>query len=316
MKKASSKKKGTKAGRKKQNKLRVTMPGRRGLDVYASRYARLLMDPCNGPLEHPVYAGSEAGFLFRAQSVFTVGTGATDTAGYLHWTPGYVNSNNSEILTAAGAAANTTLVAGASGTAGPGKAFLNGNAFGVRCVAACLRIVYPGTEANRSGRIHFGHTQASLVDTGDSVTPDALAVACQSYTRTPPEAMEILWRPGNADQEFNDPSAASSATLRDRKQALTVSWAGLPVAVGLTFYFTAVFEWTPRPGVGVSSNPTGKNPSSNTLDEVIDSIQATGFKWVTGAAQSMGYGLGVGLMTRTFGLMPARARRYNTIAFT
>lgn len=318
--KTGGKKKGTKVAQKKKTRIKM-VTARRALDAHAARYARLLMDPCNGPLEHPVYAGADAGFLFRAQSVVTFGTGASDRAGIMHWTPGYVNNNNSELLAAGAVDGVTSVLANTVGVFGPGKSFLN-NAYGVRCIAACVRVVYPGTESNRSGRIHFGHTQASLVDASDAIIPDSLATNLQNYTRTPPEALEIIWRPGHADQEFNDPVAAASATLRDRKQSITVTWAGLPAGVGLTFYFTAVYEWTPRPGIGISTNVTGKNPTSNTLDDVIDAVQKTGFKWVSGAASNLGYGLGVGItaagtaaLSRTFGLMPARARRYNSIAF-
>lgn len=312
MVKGKAKKNGTKAVARKGSKPRVGTARGRTLDVFATQYARLLQDPCNGPVVHPVYSGAEAGFLFRAESVLTLGTGATQNSGVFHWTPGYVNSSNSEIVTAGADGASLLITMAVNGNS-PGKPFLAANAFGARCVAACVRVVYPGTEQARSGRVHYGHTQASLADAGDaSFSVDGYALALQNYTRTPPEAIELIWRPGHADQEFNDPTAASSATLRDRKSALTVAWAGLPNAVGLTFYMTAIYEWTPRPSIGVSSNPTGKNPSVNTLDQVIDAVQATGFKWVSQGAHQLGAGVGVGMiagMASLYGRMSARPTR-------
>lgn len=282
------------------------------LDAYAAQYARLLADPCGAAVVHPVYSGAEAGFLFRAESVLTLGTGATDTSGILHWVPGYANSNNSELGVAAAAGPSALVTIAANGNS-PGKPFLGTNAFGARCVAACIKVIYPGNEQGRSGRVHYGHTQASFADIGDAnFSIDNYALGLQHYTRTPPEAIEVIWRPGHADQEFNDPAAGSTATLRDRKSALTVAWAGLPVATGLTFYLTAVYEWTPRPSIGVSANATGKNPSQNTLDEVIDAVQATGFSWVKSGIHTAGMGVGTGLvagMASLYGRMSARSYR-------
>lgn len=303
-----------KTGKKQQQPQRkkvVTkvVPRRTGLDSHGKAYARLLTDPCAAPLVHPVYSGGDAGFLFRADSVAVPGAGVGNNGGVLHWTPGYVNSSNTELMaTPSNDGAANTMVAF---NQNPGKAFLTANAKGARCVAACVRIVYPGTESARSGRIHYGHTTASTIDAGDSVVPDQVSQVLQHYTRTPPEAIEVVWRPGFADQEFNDPTEAASASLRDRKTAITVVWAGFPPAVGLTFYFTAIYEWTPKIGQGISNNVTGKNPSKNTLDEVIDAVQSTGYKWVGHAAGNAGMGVGAGAvtaLTSLFGIMPARAR--------
>lgn len=287
------------------------------LDSNAAAYARLLADPCAAPLVHPVYPGGDAGFLFRADSVGSIGGGATDTSGILHWVPGYVNSSNTELLIGAASGSGANITATASGI-GPGKAFLNANAFGARCVAACLKISYPGAESGRAGRLHYGHTQAGTIDSGDVVTVDGVAPLVQHYTRTPPEIVEIIWRPGIADTEFNDPNSAASAALRDRKSAITVAWAGLPVNTGLTFHFTAVYEWTPRPTAGVSTNTSGKNQSNNTMDQVLDALTRAGFHWVRNAAGAAGYGLAMGAtaaISNAFGLMPANPMARSTLRF-
>lgn len=299
-------KNGSKAVARKGNKPRTGMVGSRGrtLDVFATQYARLLRDPCNAPVVHPVYSGADAGFLFRAESVLTLGVDRT--AGFFHWTPGYVNANGSEVVGGTELTSGVNLTMAAFGGATPGKAFLTTNAFGVRCVAACLKVVYPGSEQARAGRVHYGHTQASLADVGDAgYTADGYALSLQNYSRTPPESIELIWRPGNADQEFNDPTASSVAALRDRKSALSVAWSGLPTT-GLTFYLTAVYEWTPKPAIGVSTNATGKNPSVNSLDQVVDAIQASGFNWVNHGHQAGGLVAG---MSALYGRMSARPTR-------
>lgn len=279
-----------------------------GLDAQGSAYARLLADPCAAPLVHPVYPGGDAGFLFRADSVASFGGGATETSGVLHWVPGYANSSNTDLLVTAGATSAANLTMASNGN-GPGKTFLNANAFGARCVAACVKISFPGKESDRSGRLHYGHTQAGTIDAGDVVTVDGVAPLVQHYTRTPPEIVEILWRPGIADTEFNDPNATASASIRDRKSAITVAWSGIPVATGMTFHFTAIYEWTPKPTVGVSTNTSGKNSSRNTMDQVLDALNRMGFHWVRNAAGAAGQGMVMGAasaLSNTFGLMPAQ----------
>lgn len=279
-----------------------------GLDQDAVRYARLLADPCMAPLAHPVYPGGDAGFLFRAETFATYALGATNTSGVIHWTPGYVNATNTELV---GFSADNSFTATTTTTPGNavGAAFLGQNAKGCRCVAACLKITYPGSESSRSGRIHYGHTNASYLDSGDSRTVDAVAQGLQHYTRTPPEVIELIWKPNVADAEFNDPTEAAGALIRDRKAALTVAWAGLPAGVGITFHFTAVYEWTPKTGLGVGHNALGKNQSSNTLDQVLDSLVNGGFRFVRHAAAVGGQAIGTGIVNgiaSVFGNMPAR----------
>lgn len=285
-------------------------PNTRTLDDRGLAFARLLVDPCNAPLVGPVYPGGDAGFLFRAESFFTLGTAALETSGIVHWTPGYVNSTNTELLsgTSAGGGATTTMT---GRTDNPGKTFLATNARGVRCVAACMKVTYPGAESARAGRVHFGSTQASSVDSGNVITPDSVAQLLQNYSRTPADTIELVWKPNIADTEFNDPAESAGPVIRDRKSALTVAWAGLPASVGLTFHLTAVYEWTPALGLGVGHNTNGKVQSRNSLDDVLDYVIQRGFKWARSAAMEAGNHVIPALaatVSNTFGIMPANMR--------
>ncbi len=284
----------------------------RSLDAPGTQYARLLMDPCNAPLVHPVYSGAGAGFLTRGDYIVTFGAGATEAAGFIHWTPGYVNSSNTHLIAGAGASGSTALTAVANGANSPLTSWLVANSFGCRCVAACAKIIYPGAEQTRSGRIHYGQTLGGLVDNNDSITVDNLAPTLTNFGRTPNEPIEILWKPEDADQEFNDPAAAASAPLKDRKSSVTIAWAGIPVSTGMTIQLTAVYEWTPKPGQGIGNNPTGKNTSANTLDHVVDAVQRTGFKWVRDSMAAFSRDMAgsiLGAVAQQFGLMPARPYR-------
>ncbi len=276
------------------------------LDKAALDYARLLSDPCNGPLVHPIYAGADAGFLFRAESINTVGTAPTDTCVVFHWTPGYLNSNDTDCLVAT-ASAPGNLAGMTPQPYSPGKTFVNTNARGLRCIAACVKVSYPGTESARSGRLHFGGTHSGVLDSGATASVDIVAPMLNNHTRTPATDIELIWKPSDGDQLFTDPTASASAVIKDTRASLTVAAAGLPAGVGLVFHMTAVYEWTPATSLGVGQNPTGKARSRNTLDNVADFLIASGERFVRQAGSGMGSGLVQGIAD-TFGLMPARRR--------
>lgn len=295
---------------KKATKM-VRMPrGRPPLDSQAAAYARLLADPCNAPLAYPVYPGGDSGYLVRAESFASYGGVAGDTSGVIHWVPGYVNSSNTQLLQINMATPNTTgaLVTNLNS---PGAAFLYPNARGARCVAACMKISYPGAESARSGRIHYGLTSAGMLDLAQAVSPDGVATALQHFTRTPADTIELVWKPSIGDTEFNDPTESAGALIRDRKSALTVAYAGLPSGVGLTVHYTAIYEWTPAVSIGVGHNPLSKNTSANTLDDVLDYLIRSGFQFVRGVGHAAGAAIGAGLargIANTFGIMPARTQ--------
>lgn len=277
---------------------------RKQLDAAAYAYARLLADPCGAPLVQPIFPGADAGFMIRAESFLTFGTAAGDTAGVVHWAPGFVNASNTELCVKTNATSGGTLTSFANSGGGPGKYFLGTNARGARCVAACMRVTFPGSESARSGRIHYGHTTAGMIDVGDSMAVDDVCQTLQHYSRTPPDTVELVWKPSFADCEFNDPGAAANAQVRDRKSSLTFAWAGLPAAVGLTFHFTAVYEWTPAAGFGVGYNSLGKAVSSNTLDDVLDALISSGFTFVKQVGHAAMTGL-TSYMSAKYGLMAA-----------
>lgn len=292
------------------NQVKTVSFPQRSLDTAAHDYARLLSDPCNAKLVPPVYPGADAGFLFRADSFGSVGTGAGQTSGTIHWTPGYPNSSNTEFLligTAGGSTAGTAVAFPQT----PGKIFIDGNSRAVRCIAACLRISFPGAESARSGRVHYGQTPAGLIDVGNSTTPDEVAQALTNYSRTPADMIELIWKPTIADTDFCDPTEAPNAAVRDRHAALTVAFVGLPSTVGITYHMTTVYEWQPKVGLGVSMNPNGKATTRNTLDDVVDYLIARGETFVHNVASSYMGGMAQGLLgavSATFGNMPAMAR--------
>lgn len=292
----------------------VVPRNRRALDQAALDYARLLADPCNAPVVHPIYPGTDAGFLFRAENFFPVGETTGATGGVFHWVPGYVNGNNTECLFMNSTSGGSVLALNNVGNT-PGKSFLNNNARGARCIAACMKLSFPGSEANRSGRVHFGHTTAGMLLNGDTVSVDQVAQTLQHYTRTPADVIEIIWKPNLADAELFDPTETAVAPVRDRKSAITVAFTGLPVATGMTLHLTAVYEWTPAPNQGIAHNALGKARSRNTWDDVQDYLVEGGFTFVRHAGQALGGVVGRSLVngvTAAFGRMAALPVARNT----
>lgn len=249
--------------------------------------------------------------MVRTESINQICFGAGVTGGLLHWAPGAINIANSEQLwnnTVGGAAAVAVSQAGA-----PGKSFLQ-NASLVRCVAACIKISYAGSEASRAGRIYYGRSSGSLVNPGDNIAPETLAGALPHFSRTPVGDLEVVWLPNDADQQFTDPNEAISADDRRRKAAITIAAAGLPADVGLIVRQTAIYEWQPVQVAGIAVPANSRARSQSTLDQVINAVQTSlqGGAARMGAAFGSTVGMGArgafaGLMASMYGNMPSIA---------
>jgi hypothetical protein len=275
----------------------------RSLDASALAYARLLSDPCNSALVHPCYSGSEGGYLIRAESFFTIGAGPAETSGYLSFVPGLAG-NDVAMLSAVAASSGAGVAAGNYGTLAPGYNFLRDTASTSRCVAACLKVSYPGSESSRSGRVHFGQTSGGSVIQGTIYSADQVAQLLPHYSRTPAQEIELVWKPNDADQLFRNPPALTTEESKSGRAALTVAWAGLPAAVGLTFRLTAVYEWQPAAADGLSVPNLSRSPSENTLDNVVNYLTRQGFTFIRGMATHSANAL-ISNIANQFGMMPA-----------
>lgn len=255
-------------------------------DAAAVAYARLLTDPCRAALAHPVYPGASGGYLTRFSQYFTYNTGASDTTGYIHFTPGAISADNTDLIVYSGAGA--ALAATAQGALLGGRSFLSGNASAVRCVAACVNVVYSGSEVDRSGRIHYGLTNGSLVDAGQTVAPGDVFASMENMMRTPTNIIEVAWKPNDWDSNFVDPTASMSALHKDKASSITIGWVGLKASVPMTFRITAVYEWQPRIATGISMVTNSHSGSRNTLNDVIEMVErASRNPWVRSVGEAM-----------------------------
>lgn len=260
-----------------------------GLDAQGAAYARLLADPCNASLVHPVYGGTNGGLLMRSRSVFSVNGTVTTTAGYLHWTPGAIGTTNSEMLTAeylnTGTSASPIVL-----TSAPGKAFLAANSTSYRPVAACMQVYYLGSETGRAGFVLCDNTTGGLIDLGGSYSTDLLSRTLGAYSRTPGNCVEIVWKPTMGDETWIDPGVATAAVDKDRRGAVTLAWGGLPAGVQLSIVCTAIYEWIPNPQSGLASSTESRSSSRNDMREVMDALVARGTKFIRGVGAELATG--------------------------
>lgn len=254
----------------KPKRLKAKQSVMRLFDQQAAAYAKLLLDPCHAPLTHPV-GSPTGGILFRSQTIIPLGALATTTCGVVHWVPGSLNNGNTELLFANGLAGSTPLTFATTNTA-PGKVFLAASASDMRCVAACMRIMYDGSEATRAGRIGYGNTIGGFVQTSTTTSTDALMAQMPVMERTPQATAEIRWKPTQFDDAMIDPQATLNLQDRDRRGALTAMIVGHPVGAPLTLELTAVYEYLPLAGQGIVAATTHGGNSNWTVSSVVNAL--------------------------------------------
>lgn len=254
-----------------------------GFDAAAKQYAKLLLDPCNAPLVHPIGCPT-GGILVRAQSITSLG-GAGFTAGVLHWTPGAIGLNSVELLASSVADQNTATLMTVSG-ATPGKNFLASNASAVRCVAACARIMWDGAESARAGRVAYGNTVGGFLDAGSTTTPGNVVPNLETMERMPQTKAEIRWCPNEFDLALTDPTIATNVSEKDRRSAITISAVNFPAGSFVVIELTAVYEYLPATASGIALNTRSTTRSSNTFNQVLTAINSAAHNpWVQTAGQ-------------------------------
>lgn len=261
----------------------VRVPRVRLMSRAALEYAKLLSNPCTGPLVHAP-GSSEGGQVVRFESDFLLGNGATETAGALLWTPGGQNEGASNTGFVNGFAANdTALITYTNNNAAPGKVFLQNNASSYRCIAACLQVYWPGSELNRQGIIGAAQATYGLLSTASNSNASGLRSLCPVVERMPTDHLEIRWAPNFADGLFTNP--ASTTSVEDGHAGILLTWAGIPVSTGVRIRMVAVFEWRPKvQGLVLSSNTA--HSSAEGVQEVRHMLDARDANWWNRSGQA------------------------------
>lgn len=296
-KQATSSRARVKVGKVKPKMARIVSrktarPSVGGLDAAASDYMRLIKDPCNAKLCNTIWPGTSGSLVSRFESDFILWND-TSTSGVLAFVPGanalYYNGTVMTLDT-------TASTIGSDPAKAPGNSFLTATASGVRAVACCLEISFPGTELNRSGIVALGQAPFSTfvpnvltAGGGGNVTLTASNVRtlAQHTERMPQDRAEILFQPGPGDQnwyEFNTAQSAS-ASIDDiaDKNCLFMSVSGLPATTGVRIRIVNVVEWMPKAAQGLVAS-VQPPPSKNTLNDVLRALpQSGGTNWFINA---------------------------------
>lgn len=300
--------KGVKVGRKKKTSSTkqqptkaaptVSVAWRAQLDRAALEYRRLLLNPCDAPLVRGLYASGGQGITVRTEISFNVNTTALSTAGYVRFAPGCFGSTAvgvtyaGDSTTSAAAAPNATALGFV-----PGLTFMNANAQSVRPVAACMQVMYAGSESARSGIIYLGQTPASYVSSGSAPIPDSIANGLTHCERMPTGAVEAIWRPGTTDDQFVDTFAPAT---EEGKNALVLAWIGAPAAVPIRVRLVCVWEFKVNKGYGLVDDNASAPASSNTFNDVMRTLQNSSAQFVrkvgNTAASHVGAALGANAM--------------------
>lgn len=258
--------------------VRAAPPAR--FDNKALTYAKLLDDPCTGDLTRPIYSGSDTGYVTRFRTQFTVLDSGAATCGFYHWIPGFNDGIGAFSLLGYTSSADTvvgapTAMGGPSNV--PGMSFFT-SASEQRCVAACLRISYLGTELNRSGYIALGNIEAGSIAASGTYTTAQIAALLPYHDRVPDHTIEIKWLPGHQDQEFMTYGKQSAASPDGRK-ALTFAIGGLVATAGVLVELVSVVEWVPAAASGISA-PTAALNSSYQLNDVVNFLRSRNWQQV------------------------------------
>lgn len=261
-----------------------------GLDAAAVAWAKLLADPCSAPLTGPCYPTGSGGFLVRVESDLLYSYSATSVAGAMMFIPGMLQQVTGQVCSVQyidSAADNTTVGWTAYTNGQPGIGPAAGNQWSsARPVAACAQLMWPGSELNRQGVVSMGVVPGAMYDNpANSVAQ--WRTACEKVFRMPDSICEVKWRPGEADNQFSAPSAVEPATLVDGKNALLITYSGLPVSTGVRIRLVAVYEVTPSAAFGtvVTMESPAAAPSKNSVNEILSTMDRAG-NWAYSLASS------------------------------
>lgn len=263
-------------------KAKEPQPVVRRLDDGAVKWLRLLNDPCNADLAEPCYGSSGTGYLSRQKVIFAPPVAARDYV--LEFTPTFGASDAYRYGWSDGTGVRSL---GTAARFSAGGLVTNSGVVGrARCVAACMRLVYTGTELAREGTVSMYLSSGATLSTGEAIVGTAFDFhnSAPRVARVGSEDHEIKWCPNEHDQSFQITDGAVSEEVGTGSvvgNSITISVFNVPTN---TTYVecVAVWEWQPVEEVtGARSVSTLKSPpSSMPFNDVIRQLGNLG-KWAT-----------------------------------
>lgn len=238
--------------------------------AHAAAYVALLRDPCGSRMVRPTFEGAGGSYMVRTRTMTTTVSTAADVVYQFSPCFGFNCIQTTAALTASGNPLGVT-----ANNASP--AFLSSGVVGsFRCVAACVRVHYTGTELNRSGLV--GSSLVNGPQLGVGVTPTlaigAYIAGSQRVVRLGEEIHEVRWVPSAGDSNFfanNDPPG--TFTGDSTGNAVIVAVQDAPLGK-LSFELNAVWEWVPNMNVGNGlPNNVAAPVSGATLNSTLSRIK-------------------------------------------
>jgi hypothetical protein len=192
-------------------------------------YVKLLSDPCNGKFVSPPFAGTGTNQFMRTKTFLTLPPGTVDAV--VQFAPAYITSNSGPYNTLA---RPSPILYSATGTYGgamntifsqaispnvfgsyDGVVVTKGLAGSARCVAACMKVHYVGTELNRKGLIS-ATVGPGVLFSGNSPSGGAAIDTAPSISSEMPQTdrfgsrvHEYRWLPDADDQTMQPLSGAA-----------------------------------------------------------------------------------------------------------
>lgn len=243
------------------------------LDSSARAWLRLLSDPCGADLVESCYAGTGTGYLSRVRTVVVPPANAVDWL--MEFRPG--SGWSQAIRYGYSSTPNGSL---GTGTNYAGGGFLSSTAVGrARCIAACVKLIYTGTETNRSGYVSYGLDQGATILLNETIEGAAghWASTMAHSERMGARDFEFKWVPGPGDEDFRATRDGSEEvwTNENRGAGVTLAVVGAPAGT-FQAQITSVWEWQPEEeNIGGPSGLVVANRaprSANTLNDVLRAI--------------------------------------------
>lgn len=221
-----------------------------GFDVYdvnIRQHVNMIMDPCGSPLTRSAYSG-QSGVLTRHTINLTQATGANAASVFVVSPGGFRNFATSTLTD------TTTFLPSYGNSFVPGITYLGGVASYVRCVAACMRIHWSGTELNRAGSVAYGTVTGSQIPT-ENTTVSQIYTMLNKKTRTPDGVFEVRWNPADEDESYAPTSLAVPTSDFNDRTMLAFAYTG-PASATFAVNITCIYEWLPLLSAGQPAPPT------------------------------------------------------------
>lgn len=283
MTKSSQKQKGFKVKSKKKVKVaRPRMLPGEGLDAPARDFVRLLSDPCGAPLVGAPYGGVAGSNFYRFRNIIDPGSAAVDSSlqfcpslvgisgavgngiGAIQW--GSTNTTGSAPGNLYGTPLNNTIGTGIIG--------------GLRCVGACIRVMYTGSELNRQGQVALNITASPLYNglgTAAGV-PQSLPTSPTLFQEMPNVSRlgevihEVKWVPGFNDQAFVAVAEVTSTQVYPQAGTAIVAAVLNAPPGSIQYEVLSCWEATPNLQGGGIVSTVAAPKSRNTLNDILRAI--------------------------------------------